>query len=191
MNPTNRAPLLRYRDYLQACSLASNWDPACTEVRRLRRRPAGRFCGLHEARGLSSAARPRPRNWPGSAPSWPMCWPPLPKSVRGGRAATWVARRLPWKATWNCRPPGWSACSPPTRPRRANGPSVRLLRLAAALARLPHDQREVVELHHLKGLPVAEVAAEMGRTRPAVVGLLFRGLKKLRELLRESGEGEG
>ena len=65
-----------------------------------------------------------------------------------------------------------------------------LLRLAAALARLPRDQREVVELHHLKGLTVAKVATEMGRTRPAVVGLLFRGLKKLRELLRESGEGE-
>jgi RNA polymerase sigma-70 factor, ECF subfamily len=65
-----------------------------------------------------------------------------------------------------------------------------LLRLAAALARLPEDQRRVVEMHHLKGLQMAEVAAQMGRTRPAVVGLLFRGLKKLRELLREHGEGE-
>jgi RNA polymerase sigma-70 factor (ECF subfamily) len=65
-----------------------------------------------------------------------------------------------------------------------------VLRLALALARLPEDQRRVVELHHLKGLPVADVAEQMGRTRPAVVGLLFRGLKKLRALLREQEEGE-
>jgi hypothetical protein len=30
----------------------------------------------------------------------------------------------------------------------------------------------------------------MERTRPAVVGLLFRGLKKLRELLRERGDDQ-
>jgi RNA polymerase sigma-70 factor (ECF subfamily) len=65
-----------------------------------------------------------------------------------------------------------------------------LLRLARALARLPEDYRIVVELHHLKGLPVAEVARQMGRTRPAVVGLLYRGLKQLREMLREQREGE-
>jgi RNA polymerase sigma-70 factor (ECF subfamily) len=59
------------------------------------------------------------------------------------------------------------------------------LRLADALTRLPDDQRQVVELHHLKGLAVAEAAAMMGRTPAAVVGLLFRGLKKLRQLLRE------
>lgn len=64
-----------------------------------------------------------------------------------------------------------------------------LLRLAAALGRLPDDQRLVVELHHLKGLTVAEVAAKIGRTRPAVVGLLFRGLKRLRELLSEHTGG--
>jgi RNA polymerase sigma-70 factor (ECF subfamily) len=63
-----------------------------------------------------------------------------------------------------------------------------LLRLAHAIAKLPEDQRSVVELHYLKGLTVAEVAEQIGRTRPAAVGLLFRGLKRLRELLRDPGE---
>jgi RNA polymerase sigma-70 factor (ECF subfamily) len=63
-----------------------------------------------------------------------------------------------------------------------------LLRLARALAGLPEDQRRVVELHYLKGLQVAEVAQHMGRTRPAVVGLLYRGLKRLRERLQDQGE---
>jgi RNA polymerase sigma-70 factor (ECF subfamily) len=62
------------------------------------------------------------------------------------------------------------------------------LRLARALAQLPADQQRVVELHHLKGLPVAEVARQLDRTRPAVVGLLYRGLKRLRELLQEPSE---
>jgi RNA polymerase sigma-70 factor, ECF subfamily len=64
-----------------------------------------------------------------------------------------------------------------------------LLRLAAALAQLPEDQRRAVELHHLKGLTLIDVAGRMKRTRPAVVGLLFRGLRRLRELLHER-EGE-
>ncbi len=65
-----------------------------------------------------------------------------------------------------------------------------LLRLAHAIARLPDDQRRVVEMHYLKGLAVADVAESIGRTRPAAVGLLFRGLKRLRELLREPEEVE-
>jgi RNA polymerase sigma-70 factor (ECF subfamily) len=60
-----------------------------------------------------------------------------------------------------------------------------LLRLASALAQLPEDQRSVVEAHHLRDAPVAEIAVQMGRTEAAVAGLLRRGLKKLRELLKE------
>jgi RNA polymerase sigma-70 factor, ECF subfamily len=63
--------------------------------------------------------------------------------------------------------------------------SDQLLRLARALNSLPPDHQRVVELHHLRGLPIAEVAQLMERSRSAVVGLLYRGLKKLRELLQD------
>jgi RNA polymerase sigma-70 factor (ECF subfamily) len=65
-----------------------------------------------------------------------------------------------------------------------------LIDLAQALAELPEDQRIAVELHHLKGFTVAEVAEEMGRSRAAVVGLLFRGLKALRFQLNANDEKE-
>jgi len=61
-----------------------------------------------------------------------------------------------------------------------------LVQLANALAQLPEDQRRAVELHHLKGLSVADVGEQLGKTRAAVVGLLFRGLKALRHLLKET-----
>jgi RNA polymerase sigma-70 factor (ECF subfamily) len=65
----------------------------------------------------------------------------------------------------------------------------RLLRLAEALGQLPEDQRTAVELHHLKGVPVADLARQMGRSGAAVTNLLYRGLKRLRVLLAEGKEG--
>jgi RNA polymerase sigma-70 factor, ECF subfamily len=59
------------------------------------------------------------------------------------------------------------------------------LRLAGALARLPEDQRRAVEMHHLQGHTLAETAEVLERSKGAVAALLFRGLKKLRELLEE------
>jgi RNA polymerase sigma-70 factor (ECF subfamily) len=58
-----------------------------------------------------------------------------------------------------------------------------LLRLAEALAQLPEDQRRAVELRHLRGGSVAEVAGQMGRRKEAVAKLLLRGVARLRELL--------
>jgi RNA polymerase sigma-70 factor (ECF subfamily) len=63
------------------------------------------------------------------------------------------------------------------------------LRLAAALARLPESQRRAVELRHLKGLSLAEVAGALGVSKSAVVGLLHRGVQKLRGLMTEDDEG--
>lgn len=72
-------------------------------------------------------------------------------------------------------------------PSERAGRQEQLIRLARALARLPEDQRVVVEMHHLRDGPVAEIAATLGRTEAAVAGLLRRGLKKLRTLLQEEG----
>jgi RNA polymerase sigma-70 factor (ECF subfamily) len=58
-----------------------------------------------------------------------------------------------------------------------------LLRLAWALEQLPEDQRAVVVRHHLQGEPMASVAGSLGRTKPAVAGLLRRGLTRLRDIL--------
>ena len=66
----------------------------------------------------------------------------------------------------------------------------RLLRLADALAALPDDQRRAVELKHLQGLALVEVARRMGRSVPAVAGLLQRGLRALREDLEETSKGD-
>jgi RNA polymerase sigma-70 factor (ECF subfamily) len=63
-----------------------------------------------------------------------------------------------------------------------------LLGLAGALAQLPQDQRQAVELRHLGGCSVGEVAEQMQRSKEAVAKLLLRGVARLRELLDEGKE---
>src|SRR5262249_53953398 len=56
-------------------------------------------------------------------------------------------------------------------PSQAAERQEQTLRLAAALDQLPEKQRQAVELRHLKGLSLGEVAAEMGCSKPSVDGL--------------------
>ena len=77
---------------------------------------------------------------------------------------------------------GWLAAAQPSPSQQAVR-SEELLRLANVLTSLPDAQREAIVLHHLQGLPLAEVARHLDKTPAAVAGLLHRGLKRLRELL--------
>lgn len=62
-----------------------------------------------------------------------------------------------------------------------------LVRLAEALATLPESQREALVLHYCQGWSLAEIAAQVGRTRAAVASLLRRGLAQLRGRLESGG----
>ncbi len=56
-------------------------------------------------------------------------------------------------------------------------------RLDAALQRLPADQRRVVVLHHLEGVPLATLAAEEGVAVGTIKSRLHRGRGRLAQLL--------
>jgi RNA polymerase sigma-70 factor (ECF subfamily) len=70
-----------------------------------------------------------------------------------------------------------------------SSPSVRadrldeLVRLGDAIGTLPDDQRVAVELKHLHGWTVDQIARQMGKTHEAVGGLLRRGMRALRDRL--------
>jgi len=62
------------------------------------------------------------------------------------------------------------------------------LRVTAALAELPPDYQEVIVLRNFERLPFAEVAEQMGRSRPAVQMLWMRAINKLQDALDPNRE---
>jgi RNA polymerase sigma-70 factor (ECF subfamily) len=75
--------------------------------------------------------------------------------------------------------------APDSSPSQRAEREDQLLRLAAALAKLPEDQRDAILLRYSLDTPVRTIAEQLGRTEKAVAGLLLRGRRKLRELLQE------
>ncbi len=88
-----------------------------------------------------------------------------------------------------CQLESWLAADH-TSPSDAAARNEETLRLADALLQLPDDQREVVVLKHLQGLPLGEIATKTGRTTASVAGLLRRGLARLRTILTEPVDHE-
>ena len=57
--------------------------------------------------------------------------------------------------------------------------------LKRALARVPHEQREVLVLRYVAGLPPREIAAMLDKTHSSIHGLQHRGRRALKAALKE------
>jgi RNA polymerase sigma-70 factor (ECF subfamily) len=62
----------------------------------------------------------------------------------------------------------------------------RAAELAQALMELPDDQREAIMGKYWHGQTSAEIGEQLQRSPEAVAGLLYRGLKKLREVMGQA-----
>ena len=73
-----------------------------------------------------------------------------------------------------------------TSPSRAFSRGQKELRLQDALANLPEDQRELLKLRFIDGLPTKDIAERFEKTDGAIRVLLTRTLSKLQDLLTDS-----
>ena len=60
-------------------------------------------------------------------------------------------------------------------------------RVQAALAQLPADQREALELAYYGGLTQSELAERLGQPLGTIKSRMFTGLSRMRELMEEPG----
>jgi RNA polymerase sigma-70 factor, ECF subfamily len=184
MSPESKAaelPIERYRDYLRLLArlqldprLQAKLDPSDVVQQTLLKAHQS----LDQFRGQSDA----------ELAGWlrRILANTLTDAVRSFRLELGAARSLERSLeNSSARLEAWLVApdsSPDSRARRHE----QTLAVADALALLPDDQRTAVEFHHLKELPVGEIADLMERSEPSVAGLLRRGLKRLRELLDPS-----
>lgn len=75
------------------------------------------------------------------------------------------------------------------REEHAPAPGPERVALAAALAKLPAQQRRAVILHYLADLPISEIAAQEGAAEGTVKSWLHRGRVALAAQLTEAEKG--
>jgi RNA polymerase sigma-70 factor (ECF subfamily) len=80
---------------------------------------------------------------------------------------------------------GWLAAQQ-SSPSQALQRQEQRAALMEALTQLPEAQREALVLRHCENWSLADISRHLQRTPAAVAGLLKRGLKQLRQHLRES-----
>jgi RNA polymerase sigma-70 factor (ECF subfamily) len=82
----------------------------------------------------------------------------------------------------------WLASDESSPSQRASR-NEEVVRLAAAVARLPEAQRTAIELHYFQGWTIAQVGDHLEKSTTAAAGLLHRGLVALRTELRAGPQG--
>jgi RNA polymerase sigma-70 factor (ECF subfamily) len=104
-----------------------------------------------------------------------------------GRAKRNVARERSLEAGLDQSSSRLEAClaAEHSSPSQQASRNEQVARLTEALAALPEDQRVALTLRHLQGWSLAEISQHLGRSPAAVAGLLKRGSKQLRLVLRE------
>jgi RNA polymerase sigma-70 factor, ECF subfamily len=70
-----------------------------------------------------------------------------------------------------------------TSPSQVAVRAEEVLRLADALQNLPEEQRSAVVAYYWCGSTLAEIGQDLERTGPAVAGLIYRGVKRLKQHL--------
>lgn len=122
--------------------------------------------------------------------AYARAWQRWTSLSRSGEPEAWVrtvARRVAvsrWRRARNRLIAHRRLGAPPPLP----GPGPDSVALVAALAQLPEAQRTALVLHHLIGLPVAEVALETGVAPGTVKARLSRGRRALAALLGAAEE---
>ena len=110
--------------------------------------------------------------------------------LRAGRRDVRLERQLAHDLDGSSRALGESLLAQESSPSERAARRDRAVLLADAIKSLPADYGEVIILRHLEGLPLADVAARMGRSVDSVKKLWVRGIARLRAVLTDPQPGE-